>query len=144
MFSVEKSVVIRRPIEEVFRYASQNIPDWQASVVSAYLVPEGPLAVGSTQVIIRKMFGRKVNHPHEFTVVDPPHKICYRAPLGSLDSQGCTAFAPEEGGIRVTVSVEFQPRGLLKLVQWLIQWQLPKQIEADFRRLKSLLEARGT
>ncbi len=90
------------------------------------------------------MFGRKVNHPHEFTVVDPPHRICYRAPLGPLDSQGCTAFAPEEGGTRVIVSVEFQPRGLLKLVQWLIEWQLPKQIEADFRRLKSLLEARGT
>ena len=48
MFSVEKSVVIRRPVEEVFAYASENIPKWQASVVSASLVPEGSFVPGST------------------------------------------------------------------------------------------------
>ncbi len=52
MIKIERSIVINRPIEEVFTYAteSKNTAKWQSGLKESTLVSDGPLGAGSLGV----------------------------------------------------------------------------------------------
>lgn len=143
MISVEKSIVIRRAINEVFDYATtpHNIPEWQSSALAAKLEPEGAPQVGSTMFIKRKMMGRKLDNYHEITIFEPPNRMCYTQSIGSMEAVGCMQFEAEGSGTTVTITFEGEPKGIMRLVGGLLGRQISSGIEGDLVRLKGLLEA---
>ena len=55
----EKSVIIRRPFEEVFAYVGdlRHSAEWQAGLSEVRKVTEGPLRVGTRFTVVRKLLG---------------------------------------------------------------------------------------
>ena len=51
MIKIEHSVVVDRPVEEVFAYATDvsKVPEWQTSALEARV--DGPMQAGATGVI---------------------------------------------------------------------------------------------
>ncbi len=50
MFRLEHSVVINRPIEQVFEYVTniENAPKWKSRLLEVTRTSEGPVGVGTT------------------------------------------------------------------------------------------------
>ena len=61
MIKIEKSVLIKRPQQEVFDFVTDlsNDSKWQSSIESVERVSDGPIGVGSTWRYVTKFLGRK-------------------------------------------------------------------------------------
>ena len=60
MATFEKTVLIARPIEEVFGFLSdlENVPKWNYAIVQTRKVSEGPVGVGTTYHQVRSVPSR--------------------------------------------------------------------------------------
>ncbi|HET9589412.1 MAG TPA: SRPBCC family protein, partial [Anaerolineales bacterium] len=60
MIKVEHSVIIERPVPEVFAFVADpaNNTKWQEGLVESHLDSPGPMGVGSQVVDVRKFIGR--------------------------------------------------------------------------------------
>ena len=82
----EHSVVIRRPIEEVFAFASDPDNDalWESTTLEAEQTSEGPVDVGAMLRNTTKFLGRRFDTSYELTEYEPSRKQCYRVTTGPI------------------------------------------------------------
>jgi uncharacterized protein YndB with AHSA1/START domain len=68
MFKLERSVIIRRPLEEVFAYVGDQMkaPEWQSGLTEVRRTTEGPVGVGTKHSLVRKMMGRETRATNEY------------------------------------------------------------------------------
>ena len=99
---VEHSVIINRPIEEVFAFVTNlnNETRWQPEIKSVTL--EGPLKAGSTFREVRTSFGLTFDWHFLSTEFDPPHRISIDTINGATRYRGSRLFEAVEGGTKVT------------------------------------------
>ncbi len=140
----EHTVVIERPIEEVFAFATD--PDkaslWQSTSLGTEQTSEGPVGVGTTFRDTSKFLGRRIESTYEVTENDPPHRQCMRITSGPIPGSGCYLFEPAGGGsTRFTQTFEAEAGGFFRLAEPLVGRAIRRQIEADMATLKDLLEA---
>ena len=62
MISTQVSIVINRPLEEVFAYLSdlENNMNWRAGMIEAKKTSAGPIGVGTTYRLVSSAGGSKV------------------------------------------------------------------------------------
>lgn len=62
MIDVEDSIVINRPIGEVFAFVADqtNAPRWQNGLEQVRRTTDGPPGVGTKHVVVRKFLGRRL------------------------------------------------------------------------------------
>jgi uncharacterized protein YndB with AHSA1/START domain len=108
MPTVEESVVIARPPEEVFNYVSnaQNLPVWDSSILKAEQVDSGPLRVGTRWRGVSKVLGRRFKWTTELVELTPPTMTMSRSVAGKLSFTVTNTFQPEAGGTRFTYKVD--------------------------------------
>src|SRR5215470_14468986 len=84
MIHIEESIVINRPIEEVFAFTSEtkNLPLWQTDVVEARHTPEGPVQLGSKMTLMRAFMGRKMEGTADIVEYAPPTRYAYQTTSG--------------------------------------------------------------
>jgi uncharacterized membrane protein len=141
MVKEEGSVIIRRPIEEVFAYVGdlRHSPEWQAGLLEVRKVTEGPLGVGTRFTVVRKLLGRKLELSSEFVAYEPNTMVTFRF-SGSVPGEGSYLFESTQEGTRVTSRVEMRPRGFSRLAESLIAASLRRQMQANLPALKGQLE----
>lgn len=147
MFEYEYSIVIERPVEEVFEYM-QDIdrePEWQPNLLEAEQTPEGVPAVGTRRRYVGQFMGQRFENIYINTAYEPPHRIAYRtAAQSSTRAVGEVTWQAVAGGTRVTMRVEADLGGPLKfLPRTLIVSLARRELGASLARVKALLEARG-
>jgi uncharacterized protein YndB with AHSA1/START domain len=142
----ELSVVINRPIEEVFAFATEpeNEPLWQSTSLETEQTSEGSVGVGTTFRNTSKFLGRRIDSTYEVTENEPPRRQCLRITSGPIPGSGCYLFEPAEGGTRFTQTFEAEIGGFFKLAEPLVGRAIRRQMDADMATLKDLLEAGGT
>lgn len=143
MIKVEHSVVINRPVADVFAYASNpaNEPKWQDGVVDAGISSGNEMAVGAEITETRKFMGRDMVSRLTVTEYEPNKKFAGRVTEGPVPFEVTETFEEMDGGTKVTVHIEGEPGGFFKLAGGMVQKQLESQTAADFERLKKILEA---
>ncbi|HEY6411097.1 MAG TPA: SRPBCC family protein [Ktedonobacteraceae bacterium] len=144
MVKVETSIIIHRPIEEVFAYVSdfRNSPQWQAGIVEVRQTPESPVGRGTRVTFLRTFLGRKIEGTSEMVEYEPPTKHTFKSTSGPLPITVSRIFEPTVEGTKVTIVLEMQPGGVFALAEPLIARSLRRDVEADFGNLKDLLESR--
>ena len=142
----ELSVVIDRPIEEVFGFATEpeNEPLWQSTSLETEQTSVGSVGVGTTFRNTSKFLGRRIDSTYEVTENEPPRRQCLRITSGPIPGSGCYLFEPAEGGTRFTQTFEAEIGGFFKLAEPLVGRAIRRQMDADMATLKDLLEAGGT
>ncbi len=143
----EHSVVIDRPVEEVFAFATDpnNDPLWQSTSLETEQTSEGPLDVGATLRNTSKFLGRRIESTLEVTENEPPHKQCIRITSGPIPGSGCYLFEPADGvSTRFTQIFEAEVGGFFRLAEPLVGRALRRQMQADMETLKDLLESGET
>ena len=139
---VEKSIIIKKPVAEVFAYVqnNENSTKWQSGVVSMQM-DEGPdNVVGSRYTEVRKFLGKEMRTTMEITAFKENVKWAAKVIKGQVLYEVTMTYSAVPEGTKITTVVEGEPKGFFKLAENLVVSGLEKSLEEDQNRLKTLLE----
>ena len=141
MIRLEHSVVIKRPIEEVFAFVTDfdNLPQWDPAVLEAKITSEGPVGVGTTLREVFLLLGRKVELPGEITEYEPNRKFGFKATSGPMPAEVTMTLEPAGGSTKFTIVAEAEPKGFFRVAEPLVARTLRRQSETNHANLKDLL-----
>lgn len=144
MLTIEESIMIHRPIEDVFAYVSdqRHIPEWQDGVVEVQQTPESPVGMGTKVTLVRVFLGKRIEQRAEIVAYDPPTMFAFASTSGP-STTGTNRFESNVEGTKVTISFEMQAGGLFALAEPLVARNLRRSVEAGLGNLKDLLESRA-
>jgi len=145
MVTNEKIITINRPVEEVFAFVSDvlNGPKWQPALVETRRITEGSLGIGTQYAGVRKFMGRRMESVIEYTTYELNKKLVFKSISGSSPLEQSFLFEPTTEGTRITSRLDLQTSGLMGLAEPLIASGLKREVDANFRTLKDLLESKA-
>jgi uncharacterized protein YndB with AHSA1/START domain len=141
MPSAQHSVVINRPVDEVFAFFTDpsNERTWRTQLKEA--AAEGPVGVGSrVHQVVRGPAGRGIPADIEVTGFEPSARYASKVVTGPVRPVGEYRFASEPGGTRVALSLAAELTGFKKL---LLSRPVQRSMEGEVRaldRAKAVLE----
>ena len=143
MFTRKVSVLIARPLDEVFAFVedARNRPRWDDSVISEELTSPEPITVGTTVRTRLKSMGREYEYTWEVVEHEPPSRMTIESTSGPFPTTLAYRLAERDGATRVDFSVTGRPGGLLRLFQPLIARTTQANLDRGFPRLKQVLES---
>jgi uncharacterized membrane protein len=119
MAKMESTVTIARPVEEVFRFfldLDRNARTTDPNVESVTKTPEGPTGPGTTFLFRQRALGAMRETATTFVSIEPNRRIEIEARLGPLRPKGAIGFDQTNLGTTVTVRLNPNPIGPLKLL----------------------------
>jgi len=142
MIKVEASIVIQKPVQEVFAYSDDpaNNKAWQEGLVESKKTSPGPTGVGTQITDVRKFLGRDMDSKLEVTAYEPNKRVTVKTISGPVKFEITTLYEPAEGGTKVTMMGEGEPGGLFKLAEGAVKKQFENQLQGDLGRLKAVME----
>jgi uncharacterized membrane protein len=142
MAQFKTSLVIHRPVEDVFNFVSnyQNSPRWVSGELQHTKVSAGPIGVGTVIRTTGRTLGLRIAATRIVTVYEPNARYAFKSEYQQMPVTTTFLFEPTHGDTRLTVVVEGEPSGLFKAAAPLILGTIRQQFEGDLRRLKTLLE----
>jgi uncharacterized membrane protein len=145
MVKVENSIVINRPLEEVFAFVSnfENNPKWSTAFLEAQKTSEGPIGVGTTWRFVQRFLGQRIEGEVELTEYEPNRKFAGKSKSGPIPAEVRQTFEPVEGGTQISFVLEAEAGGFFKLAEPLVARMAKRQNESDFANLKDLMEAQA-
>jgi uncharacterized protein YndB with AHSA1/START domain len=112
---MESTVIIERPVEEVFGFVSDltNIPWTDPSVRSVEKTSEGPIEAGTTFLMRQEAppLGKVREATVRYTAVEPDRNIEFEALVGPITPTARLTFEQANGGTKVTFRGEPNPVG---------------------------------
>jgi uncharacterized membrane protein len=144
MIKAEHSVVIRRPVEQVFTFLAdfKNEPQFVPAVVKTEQTSAGPIGVGTTyREVNRLILGLRTAAAYQITEYEPNHKVAFKSLSGPAQFKGGYTVEAIGGGTQVTLAGEAVMVGLFKLLEPIIARTVAKQVVASLTNLKAVLEA---
>ena len=144
MDGFELSVVINRPIEELFGILTnlENDLKWRREWVEARKTSQGPIGLGSRFSLFGKTFGKQIETVYETVEFEPNLIAAWKTVSGPLPLRFQRSFERVEDGTRFTIKYEAEVRGFFKLLMSLLARSVQRQHANDLQRVKALLEAR--
>jgi uncharacterized protein YndB with AHSA1/START domain len=141
MISIDESILIQRPIEDVFAFMSEtaNLPLWQTDVLEARHTPAGPVQVGTQLTLVRSMMGRTMETPAVISAYEPPTRYAYQSTAGYVVTGVNTCEATHEG-TKVTTRFDLQTGGLFPVAEPVVSRSVRRGAQSSLALLKDLLE----
>ena len=139
---IETSVVINRPIEEVFVYSTEpeNTHEWQTGLLESRVTSAGPVGVGSTIRDVRVFMGRQALSMVQVIVYEMNKEFTLKVESGEILFKARHLYESTGDGTKVTFIAEGRPNGFFKHAARLIARKMQQQFESDFLKLKHVLE----
>ena len=145
MVRVEDSIVVERPIDDVFAYMTdpETLPEWQGSCLEARLEGSEPMHAGSRVRETRKFLGRRIESTMEVAEHEPPRRFVIRVGSGPVPFTASNSLSEANGGTRIDATVEGEPGGFFRLAEPLVVRALEREMKNNLATLKDVLEARA-
>jgi uncharacterized membrane protein len=143
MIKAGTSVIINRPVEAVFAFVSnpENSPKWGSGILEVEITSAGVDGVGATARTRRQFPGKQVEFQWQVTAYEPNRLMVVKSTSGPLSMQARYDFEPmPDHKTRLRFALQGKAGGFFKLAESLVSRQAQKELEADFLRLKDLLE----
>ena len=140
---ITDSIIIDRPIEEVFAYAGDpsNDPVWSTAFLDTRITSDGPLAKGSTLIQEMRFLGKRIEIDCEVTEYEPGRRVAYNMAVGHNKGAHVRTFESVEGGTEFTLLTEGDAGGLFKVAEPVLNKVGTRQLGADLHALKAMLES---
>ena len=142
MAGFEASVVVSRPVEEVFEFVSdlEHDPPWSGAAEVHRTTP-GAIGIGTTFRQRDRFLGRRMELTLEVIDYRPPQQITLKATSGRLSLVGTRMVEPwDEGSSRVTFLGGGHAKGPLRLTEPLLAAAGARRLRTQLARLKQVLE----
>jgi uncharacterized membrane protein len=139
---VTDSVIIAKPVAQVFAFVAdhQNLPAWTVGVEESQRLTDGPPASGSRYRVVGRLLGRTIESSYQVTAFEPERSFegTMTSPVFGFIEQ--YRFEPAEQGTRVSMTATVEPHGVFRFLTPIMTAGIRRQVGADHRRLKAVLE----
>lgn len=144
MIKINASVVIHRPVEDVFAYANDisHWAEWNPGLTEVS-APEGPIQAGARIREVFRFLGRRIESSFEVVDYEPNRRVTYRTVAGPIPMAGTQTYEPVDGGTKLTISGEGEAGGFFKLAERVVAQMTRRQFQTGLDNLKDLLEAQA-
>ena len=142
--AMQASIVINRPIEEVFDNATclKSCVRWMTPMTKAEKVSDGDVGVGTIYKHKVKFMGYEVETHPTVRKYEPPHTLSFGDDTAVVPYVNTFSFEPVEGGTRFSVSVDTTPKDFINaLLRPIVDKAFARQMQNDMENLKEMLEA---
>lgn len=136
--------MIDRPASEVFAFVSDasNNPRWQKGQRSCRWTSPPPIGIGSTYDQEARFLGRRVLSTFEVVEHVPGRAVTIQTVKGSFPITVRRSVEPlGEGRCRVVAEISGEPGGFFRVAAPLLRRLAQRSVDADYDRLKALLES---
>ena len=145
MINVEVSMIINRPIADVFAFVAnlENLPKWDTDFQEAKRVASIPDGVGATyQCLLKYPGGKTATQKVETTEYAENKKITYESePTKIAKARISIRFESVPEGTKITSLLQPEFYGLFRLFEPLMAGAIRKSHTAHLSNLKPLFEA---
>jgi uncharacterized membrane protein len=140
--NVSDSVVIARPVDVVFAFVAdhENLPAWTVGVRQSRRLTPGPAAAGSEYRVVGTLLGRPVESSYQVTAFEPGRGFDGTMTSPMLGFSEHYRFESGPDGTLVSMSAAVEPHGVFRFLSPIMGAGVRRQIRADHRRLKTVLE----
>lgn len=143
MAKIEASIVVDRPVEEVWRFVIDfpNAPKVDPGLIECKVTSEGPLGVGTTLQSRRTTRGANLIVWH-VTEYEPGRKLTAEvtSPNMMKGSRNTTTLENAEGKTKLSVAWDLKLNGFYSLLRPFIAPSMRKLCETQVGNLKRVLE----
>lgn len=142
MIRIDKSTVIDRSCDDVFAYVADqtNAVQWQSGIVEIRRLTDGSPGVGTRHAIVRTLMGKQMAVENEYVAFEPGRLVTFRTTSGPA-LLASYIVEPTAAGTRLTCTMELSVSGFLSLAEPLVAAGLRRDVDANFARLKGILDA---
>lgn len=145
MIRHSRDIRIQRPPARVFdfvatRYA-ENHPRWEEEVIEIRRLDDGPIALGSRFLMVRKDFGRVAEAINEVVELIPGRRIAFRHVHPKMDFHIAFTCDPITDATRLRVDVAAEPHGAMRLAAPMLRLRMPRIAVRNTSRIRDLVEA---
>ena len=140
---VQTEIIIRRPVEEVARFAADpaNAPAWYANISSARWDGDPTLAVGARITFTARFLRRDLTYTYEIIDLDPGRRLVMRTAEGPFPMQTSYTWADTgDGSTLMTLSNRGEPTGFAAVTAPMLSAAIRRANRKDLRLLRDLLE----
>ena len=118
MPTLSNTIVIRRPIEDVFRVLTsvENAGKWFPANVTEEWTSAPPHGIGSTRHAVIRMLGRRTENDAVVTAYEPPHRAEMSGTTPNAPFVTALTFERQADGTAVRVQTELTWHGMQRLV----------------------------
>lgn len=144
MINVEGSIEIARPTQEVFAYMTDldELPKWLEGVREAKPLSPDPTAIGSQVCHTNEFMGTTFQSTFEVLEWQIDRRTVFKVLSGPLRGTSTQLFEPTgENATRVTIKVEGDGTGPLKLGNFIAKRAARRQVDQSLANVKQILEA---
>ncbi len=140
-----KSIVINRPVDDVFEYMNdvRREPEWQPQLIEAEQSPAGPTAVGSRRRYVSEFMGKRLVNTYVVKIYEPNDRLVVETTKDSvLDASSEIRWEAVPEGTRVTMALDGRPKGALRFVPAsILESTFENEVVTTLNRLKERLES---
>src|SRR5574339_861981 len=117
MIRFDLNTRIYRPLKQVFAFVArpENDFQWQYGTLASTQMSNGELGMGTLFRAVGNLIGERIEAMYMITVFDSNKQYGFKSVSGPVDSYTLYTFEISEGGTRVNLSMETNPRDLFKL-----------------------------
>jgi uncharacterized membrane protein len=139
---VTAQATIARPREEVAAFAmeAENDTRWIGGISSARRLTEGPTAVGTRVERVAHFLGRRIEYVMEVVDLVPSEQIVMRSIKSPFPMRVTYSFADADAATVARVRVEGGGEGFYRIAGGLMAPMVKRNIQADVKRLKEIME----
>jgi hypothetical protein len=114
MITIQKEFFINRPPAEVFAYVTHipNNAEWQKDVLSAEILSEGPVGVGTKASLTRRAMGKELKSEILVTVCEPGRQFTARTTSGPVATEVTNKMSELAGGTQMSIVAKVEAGGL--------------------------------
>jgi len=138
MQHVERSARIPASPEKVFDFVSDldRLPDWQSGIVSADLTSNGPIGVGSTALVMRRLMGQSIRAPLTIVEYDPPRRLVIDGEVSGVRASAVLELAEADGGATdLSFAMDISASGMTRFMEPMIAGAAGADIDQSLRTL---------
>jgi ligand-binding SRPBCC domain-containing protein len=141
--SIDITVDINRPLEEVFEFVSNpnNVTHWVSPITGVKQEGSGPMGIGTRFKQTGRFLGKTFEMTSEVTAWEPNRKFSMKSVSGPFPFEQTTAFSRHGDVTRLDAHMEGESKGFFKLADSLVGAMGRRTFAADYANLKDLMEA---
>ena len=142
MAHAENSLTINRSAADIFNYLldGANNPRWRPGVLDIRHDTASPAGLGAVYKQGLKGPGGRIDGDYKITQLQPNQLIEFQVTTGPARPTGTYKLEPAGSGTKVSFVLDFQPKGLAKLMDGMIGKTMQSEV-GNLLNLKTILES---
>ena len=143
MINVAASILISRPLAQVFDFVSAPANDfeWQYGTLASGQISKGEAGLGSSFRTIGHLMGQRMHCTFEITEYEADSQFGFRSLSGPLESHTSYKLRRAAGSTRLDVATEAFAVNSLQIREGDLKKHMQRQLREDLALLKTLLES---